>query len=202
MTKQLDRMNTEELGMLFPIIISDPDPRWTDLFNAEKLEIEKAIGKQNIIRIEHIGSTAVPNLKAKPTIDILLEVHAAVDTSMIIERLKESGYHYTPKPENPAPHMMFMKGYSIHGFEGQAYHVHVRYRGDWDEIYFRDYLKANPEIAQEYADLKEQLAKEFKNDREEYTAKKTNFIKRITEMARNNRDRPRFPEGVIKGDCS
>jgi GrpB-like predicted nucleotidyltransferase (UPF0157 family) len=198
MTKQLDQMNTEELGMLFPIIISEPDPRWIDLFKAEELEIEKAIGRQNIIRIEHIGSTAVPDLKAKPTIDILLEVPESIDTAMVIERLKESGYHYTPKPENPAPHMMFMKGYSIHGFEGQAYHVHVRYCGDWDEIYFRDYLKSNPVIAQEYEDLKMRLAHEFKNDREEYTSKKTHFIKRITEMARNNRYRPIFPDGVVK----
>jgi GrpB-like predicted nucleotidyltransferase (UPF0157 family) len=184
MAKQLDQMNTEELGRLFPIIISEPHPHWIDLFKAEKLKIEKAIGTQSISRIEHIGSTAVPNLKAKPTIDILLEVHDTVDTAMIIDRLIKSGYHFTQKPENPAPHMMFMKGYSIQGFEGQAFHVHVRYRGDWDEIYFRDYLKANPAIAQEYADLKVRLSKEFKNDREEYTAQKTDFIKRITEKAK------------------
>jgi GrpB-like predicted nucleotidyltransferase (UPF0157 family) len=184
MTKKLDQMNTEELGRLFPIIISEPNPRWIDLFQAEKLAIENAIGTQNISRIEHFGSTAIPNLKAKPTIDILLEVHDTVDTAMIIDRLKESGYHFTRKPENPAPHMMFMKGYSAHGFVGQAYHVHVRYRGDWDEIYFRDYLKANPAIEQEYSDLKVRLSNEFKNNREEYTAQKSDFIKRITEKAK------------------
>jgi GrpB-like predicted nucleotidyltransferase (UPF0157 family) len=184
MTKQLDQMNTEELGRFFPIIISEPNPRWIDLFKTEELKIEKAIGTQNISRIEHIGSTAVSNLKAKPTIDIILEVHDAVDTAMIIDRLKKLGYHFTPKPANPAPHMMFMKGYSIRGFEGQAFHVHVRYRGDWDEIYFRDYLKANPAIAQEYAVLKTRLANEYKNDREEYTAQKSDFIKRIMEKAK------------------
>jgi GrpB-like predicted nucleotidyltransferase (UPF0157 family) len=184
MTKQLDQMKIEELGMLFPIIISEPDSNWMNLFKAEEVEIEKAIGKKNIVRIEHIGSTAVPNLKAKPTIDILLEVPDDIDTTLIIERLKQSGYHFTPRPENPAPHMMFMKGYTTHGFEGQAFHVHVRYRGDWDELYFRDYLRANPAIAREYADLKVRLAKQFTNDREEYTAKKTDFIKRITEIAK------------------
>jgi GrpB-like predicted nucleotidyltransferase (UPF0157 family) len=60
----------------------------------------------------------------------------------------------------------------------------VRYRGDWDEIYFRDYLKANPAIAQEYAVLKTRLANEYKNDREEYTAQKSDFIKRIMEKAK------------------
>jgi GrpB-like predicted nucleotidyltransferase (UPF0157 family) len=65
-----------------------------------------------------------------------------------------------------------------------------------------DYLKRNPAIAREYADLKERLANEYMNDREEYTAKKTDFIMRVTGMARKDRYRPRFPEGVVKDDSS
>ena len=60
----------------------------------------------------------------------------------------------------------------------------MRYRGDWDELVFRDYLKANPEIAQEYAQLKQKLAIEYKNDREQYTSGKTEFIKREIKPAR------------------
>lgn len=178
-------MTAKELGELFPIIIVEPDPDWIALFEIEKAEITNVLGRKNIVRLEHIGSTAVPNLKAKPTIDILLEVPGSADTKEVVEKLTGLGYHFIPKPENPAPHMMFVKGYTDSGFEGQAYHVHVRYAGDWDELYFRDYLKSHPDIAREYGELKVKLAGEYKNDRDGYTEKKTDFIKRITSLARN-----------------
>jgi len=76
--------------------------------------------------------------------------------------------------------MMFAKGYTKGGFKVQAYHVHVRYSGDWDEIYFRDYLIKNAAAANEYAALKQQLAEKYKNDREGYTGGKDGFVKRIT----------------------
>ncbi len=110
MKKQLDLMNIEELGNLFPVIISEPDPAWIKMYAAEKINIEDVLGVQNIVRVEHIGSTAVPNLKAKPTIDILLEVPESIDTKFVIEKLISIDYHYIHRPENPAPHMMFVKG--------------------------------------------------------------------------------------------
>jgi GrpB-like predicted nucleotidyltransferase (UPF0157 family) len=187
MKKQLHEMTNSELGELFPIIISEPDPYWIKLFQKEKLKINKSLGIQNIISIEHIGSTSVPNLKAKPTIDILIEVPLSIDKDDLVEKLAKLDYQFTPKPENPAPHMMFMKGYTINGFKGQAYHLHVRYKGDWGEIYFRDYLKTHPDIAKEYGELKVQLSKKYRNDREEYTDKKTEFIKRVTDIAKRTK---------------
>jgi GrpB-like predicted nucleotidyltransferase (UPF0157 family) len=83
--------------------------------------------------------------------------------------------------------MMFAKGYTLHGFKGQAYHVHVWYGGDWDELCFRDYLKAHPDIAREYGVLKVRLSETYRNDREGYTDKKTVFIKRITAKARKEK---------------
>lgn len=65
-------------------------------------------------------------------------------------------------PEKPAPHMIFVKGYTINGFEGQVFHNLVRYKIDWDEIYFRDYLIKHPEIAKEYETLKIMLSKDYK----------------------------------------
>jgi len=62
----------------------------------------------------------------------------------------------------PSPAYEFVKGYTEHGFQGQAYHVHVRYPGDWDELVFRDYIKTHPTAANEYARLKQKLAVEFK----------------------------------------
>ncbi|WP_411956132.1 GrpB family protein [Clostridium sp. FP2] len=182
--KQLDEMNGEELGRLFPIILSEHDPMWHGLYLSEKNTLEQTIDLNNIIRINHYGSTSVCNLRAKPTIDILLEIQNHMETEKIISLLKGIGYNYSPQPNNPAPHMMFMKGYTLSGFIGQAYHLHVRYSGDWDELYFRDYLILYPEIAEKYGELKLQLKQKYEFDREGYTNAKSNFIKNITEQAR------------------
>ncbi len=146
---ELNKLSTKESGQLFPIIISEYNPNWPQLFISEKAQIENILGSDNIVRIEHIGSTAVPNIKAKPTIDILLEIEKNVNTDNLINRLKMLGYIYVHQPTNPAQHMMFTKGYTEKGFAGQAYHVHIRYSGDWDELYFRDYLIKNPKIGSE-----------------------------------------------------
>ena len=130
MNKQPDDMKIEELGNLFPVIISEPDPDWIKVFQKEETKIKRVLDKQNIISVEHIGSTAVPDLKAKPTIDILIEVPVSADKELIIANLIKLNYHYIPRPENPAPHMMFVKGYTPAGFKGQTYHIHVRYSGD------------------------------------------------------------------------
>ena len=182
--KHLDEMSREKLGRLFPIIISKHDPMWHALYLSEKTNLEQSIGLNNIVRINHYGSTSVPNLCAKPTIDILLEIQNFVNTERIIFSLKSIGYNYSPQPNNPAPHMMFMKGYTPSGFSGQAYHVHVRYSGDWDELYFRDYLILHPEVADEYGKLKLQLKDEYEFDRDGYTSAKSCFIRSITEQAK------------------
>lgn len=77
-----------------------------------------------------------------------------------------------------------MKGYTPNGFEGQALHLHVRYSGDWDELYFWDYLLLHPEVAKEYGIVKRKHKDKFENDREAYTQGKTEFISKITQQAR------------------
>jgi GrpB-like predicted nucleotidyltransferase (UPF0157 family) len=163
--------------------ISLLSPAWIKRY-AKKQKLERAVGVQNIVRINHIGSTTMSNLIAKPTIDILLEIKDDTDTKELISKLKSIGFIYSEQPKNPAPHMMFMKGYTPQGFKGQAFHLHVRYSGDWDELYFRDYLLIHPEIAQEYGRLKLGLLEKFEHDRDAYTVGKTEFIRRITALAR------------------
>jgi GrpB-like predicted nucleotidyltransferase (UPF0157 family) len=80
MNKSLDEMTNEERGKLFPIILSDYKPVWKRNFLKEKGVVEHAIGLHDIIRISHIGSTAVPELISKPTIDILVEIVDDADT--------------------------------------------------------------------------------------------------------------------------
>jgi GrpB-like predicted nucleotidyltransferase (UPF0157 family) len=186
MNRPLDEMTPEELGVLFPVILADPDPGWTRLYQLEKEEIARSLGAGRALTIEHIGSTAVPGIKAKPTIDILIEVPESTEDDRLIGRLRQMGYHYIPRLDNPPPHMMFVKGYTRAGYKGQAYHLHVRYPGEWDEIRFRDYLVSHPVVAREYEDLKIRLSAAFRNDREGYTEAKTEFIRAVIEKSRKN----------------
>ncbi len=180
----LHNMTLEKLGQLFPIIISEHSDKWGEFYQSESQLITNSFSKPDIIRIDHIGSTSIPNIKAKPTIDILLQVSDHTDSQKIIETFKTLDYNFTQQPDNPPPHMMFVKGYTINGFKGQAYHVHVRYKGDWDEIRFRDYLIKHREIAMEYENLKIELAARYKHNREAYTNSKSGFIEKVNKLAR------------------
>ncbi len=182
--KSLNDMTIAELGKLFPIILTDYSDKWAGLYFSEAKMITDAFSKTEIIKIDHIGSTAIPGLKAKPTIDILLQVSEQLAIQKLKDTFKSLGYLINNHPENPAPHFTFVKGYTKQGFKGQAYHVHIRYSGDWDEIRFRDYLIKNKEIAKEYENLKLELAEQYPNDREAYTNSKTEWIKKINTLAR------------------
>jgi GrpB-like predicted nucleotidyltransferase (UPF0157 family) len=184
MKKQLSDMTNEELWEIFPIMLEEHDRMWAERYYLESAEIVSVACAENIARINHIGSTAVPGLIAKPTIDMLLEVKESCDTEKLKTNMVSTGYLYTAQPNNPAPHMMFLKGYTHQGFVGQVYHVHVRYPGDWGELYFRDYLTKHRDIADEYGRLKTELIERFKYDRDGYTDAKTDFVNRYTALAR------------------
>ncbi len=177
-------MTVGELGKLFPIIITDYSDKWADLYNSEAKLITDSFARTEIVKIDHIGSTAIPGLKAKPTIDILFQVSEQIETSKLKDTFKTLGYLINNHAENPAPHLTFVKGYTEQGFKGQAYHVHIRYHGDWDEIRFRDYLIKNKQIAMEYEALKLELAEKYPNDREAYTDSKTEWIEKINNLTR------------------
>lgn len=184
MCKQLNQMSNQELWQLFPIVLTDHQPDWKARYLMEKTVIEKAVGRENIVKISHIGSTSVPGLIAKPTIDILLEVPKDADLDALVVHLGEEGYFFDAQPQNPAPHMMFLKGYTPRGFEGQTFHLHVRYPGDYDELYFRDYLVSHPDAAAEYGRLKQELARQYRHDRDGYTDAKGEFVRKVTALAR------------------
>ncbi len=184
MNNPLQKMTNEELWALFPIILSEHRAEWTKFYEQEKDTIISALGTKNISRINHIGSTSVPGLIAKPTIDILLEIPTDADIPSLTAALISAGYICNTQPNNPAPHLMFMKGYTPQGFRGQAVHLHVRFPGDWDELYFRDYLRSHPETAKSYGKLKQNLQLRYEHDRDAYTEAKTDFIQEATRLAR------------------
>ena len=137
---------------------------------------------KNIARINHYGSTAVPRLKAKPTIDILLEINSEADIYKVEDVLPPD--YICQLRDIPNDPLMFYKGYTPFGFAEKVYHIHVRHLGDWDELYFRDYLIKYPAIANEYTALKCKLFNDFEHDRDGYTDGKSEFIKKYSEKAR------------------
>lgn len=88
--------------------------------------------------------------------------------------------------EEPGLNYVFNKGYSKSGFEEKVFHLHVRYLEDWDELYFRDYLKENEDVRDQYANLKLSLIEKYKNNRDGYTEAKTDFIREMTKEARKS----------------
>ena len=183
--KLLSEMDNEELWRLFPVILSKYDESWAEYYETEKELIVQSIGIDIIVRINHIGSTAVPNLIAKPTIDILVEICHNTDLKFLKDRLDEAGYIFSEQPGKPAPHMMFMKGYTPQGFADKIFHLHVRYFGDWDELYFRDYLISHPDTAEKYGKLKLRLKEKYKHDRDGYTQAKSDFINKVVAKGRD-----------------
>lgn len=172
-------MTAAELGQLFPVVLEEYNDAWPEFYRAEEKRIAEAFALREIERMDHIGSTAIPGLKAKPTIDILLQISEHIELQKLEAVFQLLGYEVNHRPENPPPHLTFVKGYSPRGFEGQAYHVHIRHRGDWDEIRFRDYLVEHSDVAKAYEALKLQLAEKYRNDREAYTDAKSEFIGKV-----------------------
>jgi len=183
--KKIDNLTANQIGKLFPIQIVPYNPEWKVLFEKEKALLTGVLGKGVVINVEHFGSTSIEGLVAKPTIDILVEVLNLSNEikQVIIEKLEKIGYGnmYNAEKENK---MTFGKGYGENSVNLQTYHVHIREIGNMpqDEIYFRDYLRQNPNTCNEYAKLKYILAEKYQFNREEYTNAKTEFILKITEL--------------------
>lgn len=179
----LSSMGLEELWRLFPIILSGFRPEWAEIYRREQAILEAALPVSRIRRLSHFGSTSVPGLTAKPTIDILLEVSPDSFVLEVPSLLEKCGYREMHRDE-ARMRLVLVKGYTAEGFRGQAFHLHVRPFRDWDELYFRDYLAAHPEEAQKYADLKRSLKERFEFNRDAYTEGKTEMVSAMTLRAR------------------
>ena len=132
-------------------------------------------------RIAHIGSTAISGIWEKPTVDILIEAVHNEDLKSIYNALLNNG---SICMNNTDMRITFNKGYTKYGFAERVFHIHIRFKGDNDELYFRDYLNQHINIAKEYESLKLSLLKKYKYNRDAYTDAKTNFVIKYTEKAK------------------
>ncbi len=167
------------------VVIKDYDPRWARDFEALRSRIWPLV-EDFAVAMEHVGSTSVPGLPAKPILDIDLIVHPHEGVLLAIERLATIGYTHRGNL----------------GIEGReafrasvdlpAHHLYVCREDSAalrDHLTFRDYLRAHPETARAYADLKKQLALQFPDDVDSYAQAKTDFVTGVLETAGISRGR-------------
>ena len=181
-TQRIQRLIHEDVAVV------PYDPEWPALFQREKEHLLSCLPRELIGRIEHFGSTAVPNLAAKPIVDILVEVTSLLETQrQIVPLLEAQGYDYLWRPcwgEDIPPFYAWFIKRDPHG--KRTHHIHMVEHDfeHWDRLLFRDYLIQHPRLAEEYQALKLHLSAAFPNDRVAYTKGKTDFVVRVTEEAK------------------
>ena len=164
------------------------DPAWSGMFEEEKEHLLACFPRSLIRRIEHFGSTAIPGLAAKAIVDMLVEVGSLEQTkARVAPVLEAEGYDYfwraTHGEDGPPFYAWFIKRNSA---GVRTHHIHM-VESDfehWDRLLFRDYLIADRETAKEYETLKLALARDYPNDRVAYTNGKTEFVVRVTQVAK------------------
>jgi GrpB-like predicted nucleotidyltransferase (UPF0157 family) len=158
------------------IQLHDYDPAWPEQFLAERERLLSALPGA-FIELQHIGSTAVPSLTAKPVIDIIAGVDSMATAQALAQKICASGYGTSAELNATLTDrkwfMRWANGHRTHHLhlvvhDGQVWHEHLR---------FRDLLCTQPELRQQYAQLKSSLAQAYANDREAYTDAKHEFVR-------------------------
>ena len=166
------------------VVLEDYNPKWKEMFEEEKKNLERVL-KDKAVRIEHVGSTAVPGLKSKRIIDICVVVKNLEDARAFEEILKPLDYHFR-EHQGVDDRYFYAKGPE----ENRTHYVHCETEDSKSyehHILFRDYLRTHPEYVEEYTKLKEELEKQYKDIRSEYTKGKADFINHVIELARKEK---------------
>lgn len=157
------------------IVVVEHDPAWADRYQVERSRIAHALGDR-ALRIEHIGSTSVPGLAAKPIIDIDLSVADVDDESGYLADLEQAGY--VLRVREPAHRMFRTPELDVH--------LHICTTGSYWErrhLVFRDWLRTHPDDRQRYEDVKRDLAQREWDDMNDYADAKTEVIADIMQRA-------------------
>jgi GrpB-like predicted nucleotidyltransferase (UPF0157 family) len=173
------RLRRSDCPIAQVIEICPYDPAWPSLFAALGVRLRGVLGSV-ALRIDHIGSTSVPGLAAKPIVDVQVSV-AAFDP-VDAYRVPLEGLGLVFRSENPQR----TKRYFREAPGTRRTHIHVRRAGSWGEqfaLLFRDYLRAHPEDRDRYAELKRCLARELQDDRHVYTEAKARFMWEVMSLA-------------------
>lgn len=156
------------------------DPTWADEYAKEE-KILKQLLKDFDVRIEHVGSTSIPGLSAKPIIDIAIGSKTEEILFQVAKCLEDAGYDMLNAYEDRGE-ILARKGAP----ECRTHYIHIQLLGSeyWNEfVYFKKYLLDHPESVKEYQKLKEELSVKYADERKKYTAAKNEFITNILEKA-------------------
>lgn len=156
------------------VLLSEPDPIWIATFERESARVLEVAGAF-IAKIEHVGSTSIPGLCAKPIVDIAAATPSFEEFFAAVPLIEELGYQFKGECGVPRRHF-FVLG------DPRTVHLHVfEHTGnDWrDQLLFRDRLRRSEELRHEYEMLKRELATKFDDNRKAYTETKAVFIKRV-----------------------
>ncbi len=165
-----------------PIIIVGPDPRWPEWFGEESARVRAALGR-NLLGLEHVGSTSVPGLGGKPTIDMMAGVAGRSEADAALPALAQIGHNdLSLGTGDPDWYYCIGKG----GGAAQRFHLHLARHDSrfWHRyIVFRDFLRVNPAACVEYFELKKSLAARCRDERMKYCTAKTGFIRWVEAQA-------------------
>ena len=173
--------------MIKRLVIADYDPRWPTLYEHEKEIIVRAVGAR-LVAIEHVGSTAVPGLGAKPIIDVMAGLPTLADAEACIPLLQAAGYAFVPAAMQDLPEDRYFERWT-EGYERgtEIAHLHLTEYGSrfWGEhLLLRDFLRTHPDQARHYELLKRELAP-LHTRGYTYAAAKTDFIRSVLVQAQN-----------------
>lgn len=163
------------------VIVQPPNPDWHNQFVVAAPQIKQALG-ETVVAIHHIGSTAIPNIYAKPIIDLLVEVNDILQVDSHTSAMVALGYQALG--EYGIPGRRYFRKDNAAGI--RTHHVHVFTAGSPDVIRhlaFRDFMTAHPEFAQQYSSLKRSLAERYPDDIEAYMDGKDSFIQEMQQRA-------------------
>jgi GrpB-like predicted nucleotidyltransferase (UPF0157 family) len=165
-----------------PTVIRTPySPDWPTQFRAIREEL-LSVFTSMVVTIEHIGSTSVPGLAAKPVIDVLLGARSLADIESRIKPLSEIGYSYVPKYEREIPMRRYFVKAQATSLRIHLHAVELNSRLWQEHLAFRDTLRTDADLCAQYQSMKLRLAEEFADDKSAYTDAKGPFIQAVLEM--------------------
>jgi GrpB-like predicted nucleotidyltransferase (UPF0157 family) len=161
-----------------PVTLVDHDPSWHDRFRAQQMVLSRLLQPWLAAPPEHVGSTAVPGLRAKAIVDILAPVRSLSEAQEAVPVLERHGWLFWPDDPNRFYRLWFLRPTPA----ARTHHLQIM-QHDHPELHkllqFRDALRANPALRQSYAALKGRLAEQHRLDRDAYTDAKSEFVRSV-----------------------
>lgn len=167
----------------YKVLLVEHDEKWAEEFENVKRTLINIYG-ENVIDIQHVGSTAIKGIMAKPLLDIAVVFKSITDS--IIATMKKNGYEYFGEVATGEHHLFILRG------EGEVSLQHIHCYDEltltqyFDQIKFRDFIRLHPKYAKEYELLKQELFSMYSNDRKKYTEGKQLFFDKIKQLADEN----------------